>query len=276
MTFEDWKPVISSCRRTLGFTGPGDKTLISENDRKPGSACNPLLYGSLFSGIGGLDLGLDRAGMKCEWQVEINEFARKVLTKHWPKVRKHDDIRTFKPTPVDVICGGFPCQDISNAGKQAGIDGERSGLWSEYVRIIRAIRPKVVIVENVAALLVRGHGRVLGDLAESGYDAWWEVLPACAFGAPHFRSRIFYVAARFDSDADSERFGDALFGRSTLSESVGVLPPYVWPWFPEPAILRSSDGIPDRVERNRGCGNAVVPAIGEWLGRRIAESIRPF
>src|SRR6187551_321237 len=131
--------------------------------------------------------------MRCAWQVEIDPYCRRVLAKHWPDVRRHDDVRTFPPTDagewrVDVICGGFPCQDISNAGKRAGIDGERSGLWAEYARIVRALRPSIVVVENVAALLNRGIERVLGDLAACGFDAEWEVLPAAAAGAPHFRS----------------------------------------------------------------------------------------
>src|SRR3990167_774279 len=106
----------------------------------------PLTFGSLFAGIGGFDLGFERAGMRCRWQVEINPFCQRSLARHWPNVGRWDDVRTFPPPPaedweVDVICGGFPCQDISNAGHKAGIDGEQSGLWREYVRIIREIRP---------------------------------------------------------------------------------------------------------------------------------------
>src|SRR5687767_562507 len=112
-----------------------------------------MTFGSLFAGIGGFDLGFERAGMRCEWQVEIDPYCRRVLAKHWPDVRRWDDVRTFPPDGdwgVDVICGGFPCQDISAAGKQAGIEGERSGLWGEYERIIRVLRPRIVVVENVA------------------------------------------------------------------------------------------------------------------------------
>jgi len=156
-----------------------------------------LTFGSLFSGIGGLDLGLERAGMRCLWQVEIDEYCRRVLAKHWPDVPKYGDIRELTGDElerVDLICGGFPCQDISNAGKRAGIDGERSGLWREYIRVIRVLRPRFVLVENVAALLGRGLGAVLGDLAACGYDAEWDCLPASAFGAPHRRDRLFIVA----------------------------------------------------------------------------------
>jgi DNA (cytosine-5)-methyltransferase 1 len=116
-----------------------------------------VTFGSLFAGIGGMDLGLERAGMECKWQVEINPFCQKVLAKHWPNVRRYGDITAVEQLEyVDVIAGGFPCQDISYAGAGAGIDGERSGLWSEMLRIIRIVRPRFVIVENVAALLTRG------------------------------------------------------------------------------------------------------------------------
>jgi len=155
----------------------------------------------LFSGIGGFSLGLERAGMKTVAFCEIEEFPRKVLKKHWPEVPIYEDVRTLTAArlaadgiSVDVICGGFPCQDISNAGSKAGITGERSGLWKEYARLIGEIRPKFVIVENVSALLGRGLERVLGDLAQVGYDAEWHCIPASAVGAPHRRDRIWIVA----------------------------------------------------------------------------------
>ena len=157
-----------------------------------------MTFGSLFAGIGGFDLGLERAGMVCKWQVELDDYASRVLAKHWPNVPRHDDVRTF-PTAdrdwaVDLICGGFPCQDISVAGKGAGLAGERSGLWYEFARIIGDIRPRYVVVENVAALLNRGMGTVLGDLSSLGYDAEWHVIPASAVGAPHRRDRVWIVA----------------------------------------------------------------------------------
>ena len=164
-------------------------------------------FGSLFSGIGGIDLGLERAGMTCSWQVEIDEYAQKVLAKHWPNVARYGDVRTVGRDTlagVDLIAGGFPCQDISGAGRRAGITGERSGLWSEFYRIICELRPRYVLVENVAVLLypIRRKGyiepapisRVLGDLASCGYDAEWQSLPAAAVGAPHIRDRAFIVA----------------------------------------------------------------------------------
>src|SRR5687767_14421804 len=130
-----------------------------------------MTFGSLFAGIGGFDLGFERAGMRCVWQVEIDPYCRRVLAKHWPNVRRHDDVRTFDGEPCDVLCGGFPCIDISNAGERAGLSGADSGLWREMVRAVRMVRPRIAVVENVAALLCRGMGTVCGDLAESGYDA---------------------------------------------------------------------------------------------------------
>lgn len=236
----------------------------------------PLLYGSLFSGIGGIDLGFDRAGLKCAWQVEINPFARAVLAKHWPEVPKHDDIRTFQPTPVDVVAGGFPCQDISSVGHRAGIDGERSGLWSEYLRIIRTIRPRFVVVENVAALLVRGMDRVCGDLASSGYDAEWDCLPAGAFGAPHQRDRVFICA--YPAGSGLQGCLQAKPFNREAGEGWNCEPTRVLSrdWYYGSNVHRNTrmdDGVPDRVERIRGYGNAVVPAIAEWIGRRLIESV---
>ena len=171
----------------------------------------------LFSGIGGFSLGLERSGgFETVAFCEIEDFPRRVLAKHWPEVPCYHDIRELTvdrlaadEIAVDAICGGFPCQDISNAGKQAGIEGERSGLWSEYARLIGELRPRVVFVENVAALLGRGLDRVLGDLAALGYDAWWDCIPASAVGAPHRRDRLWLVAwhgseaVSFGPDTDS-------------------------------------------------------------------------
>lgn len=156
----------------------------------------------LFSGIGGFSLGLERTGgFKTVAFCEIEAFPRKVLAKHWPDVPIYPDVRELTGDrlradgiAVDVICGGFPCQDISKAGRGAGIDGERSGLWSEYARLIGELGPDYVIVENVSALLSRGLDRVLGDLAALGYDAEWHCIPAGAVGAPHIRDRLWIVA----------------------------------------------------------------------------------
>src|SRR5438132_4460857 len=158
---------------------------------------NKYTVGSLFSGIGGLDLGFERAGFTIAWQVENDTFCNKVLAKNFPLAQRYGDIRTIRShdlSPVDALIGGFPCQDVSDAGSRTGLEGERSGLWSEFARLVRELQPKYVCVENVAALLYRGLDRVLADLSACGYNAEWQVLPACAFGFTHLRERLFLVA----------------------------------------------------------------------------------
>ena len=150
----------------------------------------------LFSGIGGFSLGLERAGMKTIAFCEREPFCQAVLKKHWPDVPCHDDITTLdgrQYVGIDVICGGFPCQDISLAGTGKGLAGERSGLWFEYLRVIKEAQPRYVIIENVSALRSRGLDEVLRSLAEIGYDAEWHCIPASAIGAPHRRDRVWIV-----------------------------------------------------------------------------------
>ena len=164
---------------------------------------NELRYGSLFSGIGGIDLGMDMAGFECAWQVEIDDYCRQILDKHWPGVPKYKDIYEVKGEeiePVDILCGGFPCQPVSVAGKRGGVDDER-WLWDEFYRLICELRPRWVVAENVTGLFSANSGRafagVLRDLAEGGYDAVWDVYPAGGpggVGAPHRRERVFLVA----------------------------------------------------------------------------------
>lgn len=167
-----------------------------------------MRIGSLFSGIGGIELGLERAGVgHTVWQCEQDTAAQAVLRTRWPGVPVYDDVRAIGAAnvqPVDVLCGGFPCQDISVAGSGAGLSGARSGLWFEYLRLIRELRPRYVVAENVAALVTRGLDVVLGGLAKSGYDALWLPLRASDVGAPHRRERIFIVAWRV-ADSDSKR-----------------------------------------------------------------------
>lgn len=149
----------------------------------------------LFSGIGGFSLGLERAGFETVAFVENNDACHRVLKKHWSDVPIYKDIKdvSFKQGFADVICGGFPCQDISLAGKGEGLNGERSGLWFEFHRLIKEIKPKYIIAENVAALRTRGLDKVLWSLNEVGYDAEWHCLPASAFGAPHYRDRVWII-----------------------------------------------------------------------------------
>jgi len=225
--------------------------------------------GSLFSGIGGLELGLERAGMHVRWQVEIEPYRRAVLARHWPDVPRHDDVRTvasIRLEPVDLICGGFPCEDISRAGRRAGIGGAKSGLWSEFYRLIRNLRPSYVLVENSTSLLVRGLDRVVGDLAEIGYDAEWDCLPAAAFGAPHIRDRLYLLA--YPGERRHRSPDQTVFAGWASAQLHGG-------WTPEPGMARMADGIPHRVDRVAALGDAVVPRAAEWIGRRIMSALRP-
>ena len=234
---------------------------------------------SLFSGIGGLDLGLQRAGMTVVGQVEIDPWCRKVLAKHWPEVPRHDDVRTCagwwgrRPVP-DLIAGGFPCQPVSTAGKRMAQDDPR-WLWPAMAGVIRHLRPRYVLVENVRGLSTAGLGDVLGDLAALGFDAEWGVLSACAVGAPHPRERLFIVAhadlpgaARFASLCGK---GTQATGRiwPRTAERCGPGRPIDDWWATEPDMGRVADGIPHRVDRLRGLGNAVVPQVAEHVGRLI-------
>ena len=238
---------------------------------------------SLFSGIGGIDLGLaPYARTVC--YVENNPYCVDVLRARQRDGRLHtapiwDDVTTFDGNPwrgsVDLIHGGFPCQDISAAGKGAGITGQRSGLWSEFARIIREVRPRFVFVENVAMLLVRGIDTVLGDLAESGYDARWLRLSAADVGAPHRRQRIFILANHSSQQVGAPRFTretDGSHQTMANAERVRELQPQGcesnerrragngdW-WSVEPDVGRVAHAVPRRVHRLKALGNAVVPA----------------
>ena len=187
-----------------------------------------LRYLSLFSGVGGFDLGFDRAGMVCAGQVEYDEKARAVLARHWPDVKRVNDVREVQGDEfgtVDVICGGFPCQDVSVAGRRAGLAGERSGLWFEFHRIIDRVKPRWVVVENVPGLLSSHRGRdfavILRGLVECGYGVAWRVLDAQYFGVPQRRRRVFIVGYLGDGRAAQVLFeregggGDIAAGRSS-------------------------------------------------------------
>ena len=305
--------------------------------RRSSVLADRLTVGGLFSGIGGWELGLERAGMDIAWHCEADPFCRRVLAKHWPGVPCFEDVKTLTAGMaegvVDVLCGGFPCQDISLAGKGAGISGSRSGLWSEYARLIGEFEPRWVCVENVSALLGRGLSVVLADLSALGYDAEWDCIPASAVGAPHQRDRIWLVAypqrdklreqsdrltgresariARNDgpqrvvADAESNGRRQGRSGRLASDGQNGqrLAPEELadaegerrWPrlrsvrqdqrdaepgddgwgcggpdwWAVEPDVGRVAHGIPARVDRLRSLGNALVPQIAEWIGRRI-------
>jgi DNA (cytosine-5)-methyltransferase 1 len=234
----------------------------------------------LFSGIGGFSLGLERAGMRTVAFCEIDPFCQRVLADRWPGVPITDDIagRRFVEGEADVVCGGFPCQDISDAGKRAGITGDRSGLWRELLRAIRLVRPRYAIVENVAALLGRGMGTVLGDLAESGHDAELDCIPAAVVGSRQLRDRVFIVATpgavehaecppprRLCGDEEIRRRASVSRIRSIFDGTS---------WATEPDVDRVAYGIPNGAYRRSILGNAVVPQIPEIIGRAIMSAIR--
>jgi DNA (cytosine-5)-methyltransferase 1 len=221
----------------------------------------------LFSGIGGFSLGLERAGMRTVAFCEIEPYCRAVLKKHWPDIPIYDDVRTLEPIECDVICGGFPCQNISSAGDKQGIDGPRSGLWLEYARLIRDIRPKYAIVENVSALLSRGMGDVLGDLAEIGYDAEWQCVPAYSAGLPHARDRVWIVA--YPNGVRELQPGWGLEHERRWTGDRGQAIDWV---LSGGGVLRSHDGIPAGLDRIGPLGNAVVPRISEIIGRAIMQA----
>lgn len=249
----------------------------------------------LFSGIGGFSLGLERTGgFETVAFCEIEEFPRRVLKKHWPKVPCYNDVRTLTADvlerdgiSVNAICGGFPCQDLSSAGRQGGISAGRSGLWSEIVRLVGEIRPSFAVVENVTNLIVGAggawFGTVLSDLAAIGYDAEWHCIPASAIGLPHGRDRVWILAypngerrpclvqsqhirsQKINSQGDTKRAADTVrllpdLGRMVANTSV--------------RIERNDDGLPQGVDRLKGCGNAVVPQIAELLGNSILENMQ--
>lgn len=238
-------------------------------------------FGSLFTGIGGMDLGLERAGWTARWQVENHPDRVPVLERHWPDITRYGDVTTIDWSTVErveLVAGGFPCQDISSGGRKIGITGARSGLWKAMVAAIRDLRPRYVLVENVADLAVRGLDVVLGDLALLGFDAEWSTLSACALGAPHPRRRLFVVAQRPGDDEPGQGAHDALSDRRQEdwawqprgggSHRRGGLR-----WLPEPSLDRVAHGVPHRVvgPQLSGLGNTVVPDLAEWIGTRLIE-----
>ena len=270
-----------------------------------------MRVGSLFSGIGGFDLGLERAGHEIVWQVENDAYCRKVLAKHWPDVSCYEDVHgcgVHNLEKVEVICGGFPCQPVSVAGKQRGQNDER-WLWPEFARILRELRPRYALVENVPGLLVRGLGDVLGDLAVLGYDAEWGNISAASVGAPHLRKRIFIVAHTDESgleglDGNGSTFtphslqadprpacsppeevaategagcearggyGMGIGDRSCGDEglSAGPCGEEGGHWAVEPNVGRVAHGVPARGDRLRALGNAIVPQVAEYIGRQL-------
>ena len=269
-----------------------------------------LTVGSLFSGIGGLDLGLERAGMEIIWQSEIDPYCNKVLKKHWPEVPNYGNIKDIDwsrvPRP-DVICGGYPCQPFSTAGKRRGTDDPRH-LWPWVRDAISNLRPRYAILENVRGHITMGGTTVIAELAEIGYDAEWRIVSAAGLGAPHRRDRIIIVAyssgqrsdggqPRSDITQPSEKGLQKQIGTSSTNvaysegSASGSTQPYdlrarIWQttklrksdsatrtnsnwWETEPDVGRVADGVSNRVDRLRGLGNAVVPQVAEYIGRLV-------
>ena len=311
-----------------------------------------LTVGSLFSGIGGLDLGLERAGMEVIWQSEIDPYGCRVLKKHWPEVVNHGNIKEIKWGDVvrpDVICGGYPCQPFSTAGKRQGTDDPRH-LWTWVRDAISELRPEYAILENVRGHVSLGLSTVLGEMASIGYDAEWQIVSAASVGAPHRRDRVIIVAyptQQFSNERghrdDSGTLGEwqaiqeptrgsdsistdsigqlansdslrRVYGQSQIftadrwlsligtsrsnvadtevnglqgsgdmatiensqprhgssGNNSGAESGACW-WQVEPDVGRVANGIPSRVDRLRGLGNAVVPQVAELIGRMVVS-----
>lgn len=257
----------------------------AEKDPTPhGGGDAALTVLSLFSGIGGLELGLERAGMVTLGQVEIDDYCRSVLADHWPAVPRHDDVRTAvdwwtseRRPAVDVVCGGFPCQPFSQAGLRLGAADER-WLWPSMLDVIRHVRPRYVLVENVATLAddADAFGTVLRDLSILGFDAEWSTLLACAVGAAHARERLFLVA--YNPRRDEPGQGARPAETSGWREPRGSRLPDLWRtgWLPEPEVDRVAYGLPIWMVQDalHALGNAVVPQVAEYVGRLIVAADR--
>lgn len=231
----------------------------------------------LFSGIGSFSLGLERSGgFKTVAFCEINPFAVATLHRHWQQVPVYGDVQELTKDTldadgigVDAICAGWPCQDLSRAGKGAGLDGARSGLWREVARLVGELRPSIVVLENVSALIDGGLGRVLGDLASIRYDAEWSCIPASHLGAPHDRDRIWIVAYPERGERRQEPYFRSIgrVGREFQS----------FPWHEgwQAALARfrgMDDGAARRVDRTDAIRNGLIPQIPELIGRAIVAS----
>jgi DNA (cytosine-5)-methyltransferase 1 len=267
----------------------------------------------LFAGIGGFSYAAEHlvGGFTTKQFVEINPFCQRILNKHWPTVPIHSDVCTFTAAPrsFDVICGGFPCQDLSTAGKQAGLQGHRSGLFYEIMRLAREIQPKFIVIENVANLRSHSDGEtfqeVLWEIASAGFDAEWACVPASAVGACHKRDRIWIVAypkGKFCNDCEfthasktsKSQLGDSYCTYASNSndkglegwqpvqceQSAGEWPAWQrnprfmlsndWRSFvSKPVICRGDDGLPGRVDRLKSLGNAVVPNVAAVALERV-------
>ena len=257
----------------------------------------------LFSGIGGFSLGLERTGgFETVAFCEIDPYCRRVLARHWPGVPIYGDIKELTVERLwtngivaDVVTGGFPCQDLSAAGRQAGIDASRSGLWSELSRIIGEVRPRYAIIENVPALLSGDNGRwfgtILRDLAAIGFDAEWHCIRAYECGIPQTRTRVWVVATRAQPSPQTILYQNAInvagnrarvdaacrrhanpHNKNNRARPVPILGNREWTEIPNRERSGTYDGVPNRVDRLKGLGNAVVPQVVGVIGRAILEA----
>ena len=263
-----------------------------------------------FSGIGGFSYAAEKlvGGFETVAFVECEPYCQKILKKHWPNVLIYDDIKSYNPEPysADVVCGGFPCQDISTAGQGKGITKEtRSGLFYELMRVVRLVRPKYIVLENVAAILNNGLGIVLGELAKAGFDCEWACIPASALGACHQRDRWWLVGinkespnpndARLQEERPEQQTtgveqygklgnvtnpsGDRLQGevRSRLSRQTWSqknsrrLNPNWRSYESEPVLRRGDDGLSNRIHRLKALGNSIVPQVAAIPLKRVLD-----
>ena len=256
----------------------------------------------LFSGIGGFSLGLERAGMQTIAFCEIEPYCQKVLRKHWPDIPIYEDVRNVTRERLnadgifpDIITGGFPCQDISVAGKQAGINGEMSGLWSECARILGEFRPRYAIFENVTALLSGERGewfqQVLWDISEVGYDAEWHCIRGTDANIPQSRPRVWittyparhsreqilhknaFDVARDNAGMDeSSRHNANTNNESHRTSAMSILVNQEWPEVFNRGGSRGNERLSASMDRYKGIGNTVIPQIPEIIGRAIMEA----
>jgi DNA (cytosine-5)-methyltransferase 1 len=230
-----------------------------------------------FSGIGGFSLAARwLGGIETVQFVEREPYCQRILRKHWPTVPIHDDIRTFNPAPgsADIICGGFPCQDISTAGKQAGIkEGTRSGLFYELMRVIRLVGPRYVVLENVAAIVGNGIDQVLAELAQAGFDAEWSCIRASDLGAFHKRERWWLVAYSISNRIKRNMQQEIPWQQAIqrIESFRGTQELRNGPAADTPRLLRGTDGLPNKLDRLRALGNAVVPQVAMIPLLRLQE-----
>ena len=240
-----------------------------------------MTHGSLFSGVGGFEFGAEWAGIETLWNCEFEERKRRKLAKLFPNAYQFEDVRTMTNPPyVDIISGGFPCQDISLANVsnkklvengEIGIKGERSGLWSEMFRIVREVRPKYVIIENSPAIIIRGLEHILCDLATIGYICEWQRLSAEAFGFNHKRNRFFGVAypceiRRFHHSQVFREIPEVLPKRTSGQTAVSM-PTKRFNGSSDYGSVRLDDGFSTEIDRGfiEDTGNAVIPLIAQYM-----------